>query len=298
MLSGRPPFQAETPLDTLLQVLEQEPEPPRRLNPKVDRDLETICLKCLEKEPKKRYASAAALADDLGRFLEGEAVRARPLGEWESAVRWAKRHPITAVLTALMVIGTILLQLFYTALGFVPEFGPQEGLGTIMLASAAWLGGFLATMAILVHPRRWVVSGAVLFLLVTLGLPCVLQENLKPSVHRNVVSSEPGIPVLILGLGVGVLLAGLFGGTSRWIARRHETDMLSVFFGGVLGAMCPTACPWCLFQSILYMLFEGPSIDRTAIGVVIGVMFIGSLVGFWLGGTFIARINRRRLGSG
>ena len=93
LLTGRPPYQGETPLDTLVQVIEGEPTRPRLLNPALARPLETICLKCLEKDPGERYVSAAALAQDLERVLEGDAVEARQPGLLHLLRRWARREP-------------------------------------------------------------------------------------------------------------------------------------------------------------------------------------------------------------
>jgi WD40 repeat protein len=105
LLTGRPPFQAATPLDTLLQVLEREPVPPRAIHPGIDRDLETIVLKCLHKQPERRYESAAALAEDLTRWRNGEVILARPAGRLGRVAKWVKRRP--AVTRLLAVVGLL-----------------------------------------------------------------------------------------------------------------------------------------------------------------------------------------------
>ena len=101
MLTGRPPFRAEAPLETLLQVLHEEPVAPSRLRPKVSRDLETICLKCLEKNPQRRYATALELAEDLDRYLRMEPVKARPASPGERLWRWCRRKTSLAVAVGL-----------------------------------------------------------------------------------------------------------------------------------------------------------------------------------------------------
>jgi tRNA A-37 threonylcarbamoyl transferase component Bud32 len=104
-LTGRPPFRGTTPWETLEQVTGEEPVPPSRLNAGVPRDLETVCLKCLEKDPKKRYASAAALADDLERFLADLPVRALLLGRRERLWRWCRRNPLATSLLLAVTLG-------------------------------------------------------------------------------------------------------------------------------------------------------------------------------------------------
>jgi hypothetical protein len=107
LLTGRPPFRGETALETFRQVLAEEPVVPSRLNPRVPRDLENVCLKCLQKEPQRRYPGAAALAEDLRRYLLGQVVGARPVGYRERAGKWVRRNPAVAGLSAATVLALV-----------------------------------------------------------------------------------------------------------------------------------------------------------------------------------------------
>ncbi len=116
LLTGRPPHRGENMLETLDQVRTQEPLPPSRLQPRLPRDLSTICLKALSKSPDRRYATAEAMADDLRRWLDGKPIQARAVGRAEKAWRWCRRNPVVAALTGIVIlvslvgIGSVLSQ--------------------------------------------------------------------------------------------------------------------------------------------------------------------------------------------
>jgi tetratricopeptide (TPR) repeat protein len=117
-LTGRPPFRAETALATMCLISDTEPVPPASLQPTLPRDLETITLKCLRKAPGDRYPTALALADDLHRFLAGEPITARPIPVWVRATKWARRHPVVAMLgmlSGVLLLGMLAVWIHFTA---------------------------------------------------------------------------------------------------------------------------------------------------------------------------------------
>ncbi|MCB1094284.1 MAG: protein kinase [Verrucomicrobiae bacterium] len=114
LLTGRPPFQAATPMKTLEQVTSREPVPPKTLNPSISDDLNTICLKCLNKSPEARYNSADELIAELNRFCEGKPILARPIGRTETALKWVRRNPLVSILYA--TIGIVALVGFLSVL--------------------------------------------------------------------------------------------------------------------------------------------------------------------------------------
>jgi eukaryotic-like serine/threonine-protein kinase len=184
LLSGRPPFEAETPFDTAMQVIQHEPVPPRLLNARVEHDLETICLKCLEKDPQLRYESADALADDLQRYLDGEPISARSFNVLDRLARTLERGQHDAdfstwsgMLTAMAVVIGVEHAVVFTLIQLdTPHWGVTiaRGLQFVLLGAlffanrrnrllpatsaerelwTIWIGYFLAYVSVLIVTR-------------------------------------------------------------------------------------------------------------------------------------------------
>ncbi|HEX8200247.1 MAG TPA: serine/threonine-protein kinase [Isosphaeraceae bacterium] len=168
LLTGRPPFSEANPLETLVQVLEGEPPRPGQLRPRLPRELEWICLRCLEKSPADRYPSAAALAADLGRFLHGEPVEARRTGLWDRTRRWARREPaLVSRLGTMGIVGAI-IQMYHYLLENLEERTRVRSIAVVI----AWALVSLACRGLLRAPRRavagryvWAWTDIVLFTL-------------------------------------------------------------------------------------------------------------------------------------
>jgi len=139
LLTGRPPFQNASPIDTLLEVIESEPPRPRQLNRSVPLSLELVCLRCLEKDPRRRYPSAAALVEDLEHFLRGEPLNVTPAGLLHRSLRWARREPTLAMHLGAICISALIVQVKYMISGYDLPYHL-----VVMILFAAW-----ATVALL-----------------------------------------------------------------------------------------------------------------------------------------------------
>jgi hypothetical protein len=154
-LTGLPPFRADTPLDTIMQVVADEPVPPRRLNPDVPRDLQTVCLKCLEKDPRRRYPSARALGDDLLAYLDGRPITARPPGLVGRLDRWARAQPALAV--TLVALGAFYLNhLVLVMMGVEGEGGDFHRFATWL--TVTWALAATGFQRLVLRPR-WAAAG-------------------------------------------------------------------------------------------------------------------------------------------
>lgn len=126
ILTGQPPFAGGTTMETVRKVLDEEPKRLSAQNPQVDRDLETICLKCLEKDPFRRYGSAEAMADDLERWLRHEPIVARPVGAWKRTAKWTRRNPAVAVLIVTALVALVAITIVSTVMGLRIATGRQQ----------------------------------------------------------------------------------------------------------------------------------------------------------------------------
>ena len=218
LLTGRPPFHGATVLDTLRQVIDKEPEPPGKLNPRLDRSLEAVCLKCLEKEPRNRYASAAELADDLERWQRGEPTRARPPSAWQSIRYWLRQN-LRAALWVLIVGVALGLLVGATAYLRVLQHGLGESIDTSYALLPSTPRPWLASLPRVEGPLQGVVVLCAGIALTTAGLWVVLLARPRTAGAD-----------LSCGLAAGFIaayVAFLFGGAWAFAGMQEE----STFFG-------------------------------------------------------------------
>jgi serine/threonine-protein kinase len=245
LLTGRPPFQGETPLDTLVQVLEGEPPLPSRLRPGIPRALELICLKCLERSPHDRYASAAALAEDLDHFLRGEQVEARRRGLWQHLRRWARSQPALASRLGTMGICGAIIQTNNYVIQYQNPPAQRGGLTVVVL----WALASVAFQAMLNRGRwapqarlAWAAADVVLYtILVQIndGLSTSLVAGYFLLVaasglwfREHLVGITTGMAVA--GYGVLVLSAGVYGTTSTESPYRHVVFVAALAVSGLI----------------------------------------------------------------
>ncbi len=192
-LTGRPPFEGDTPLDTLVQVIESEPTLPSKLRGDVPRDLELICIHCLEKDPERRYATAAEVAQDLDRFLMEEPVHAQPAGIWPRLRRWARREPALASHLIALAAMAIIIQIAYLTLGDDFAYYLRN-----ILAVAVW-AGLCVLFQRMMETDRWGQASRFLWAAADVGLVTFL-----------LATATGGVGPLLIAYALLVAASGLF----------------------------------------------------------------------------------------
>jgi hypothetical protein len=309
LLTGRPPFRAATTMDTLLQVLEAEAVPARQLNPSVPRDVDTLCWKCLRKKPHERYASAADLAEDLRRFLDGQPIQARPPGLWRRLDQRVRRLPDVvgqgAVVGGFLVIGVLVAGgpaglltavAVLTAMTALVRANPRALLGGALAGSvptAVLLAGAILTPESL-GTDKWARVIGLTFVPVLCGLIAgvVVRERWRsllylPGLAWHCWSFLPGAPEFFAPLAaiawVGIAYAAL-GRMTAW------------YFGGsavkaILGALGTSVVGVAAAGLVVKERTKIPWANNPLFIPVPGIILLGSAaIGAMLG----ARVKRKR----
>jgi hypothetical protein len=265
-LTGQPPFRAASVLDTLLLVMEREPPSPRQLNGKVPRDLETICLKCLQKEPRQRYASAAELADDLTRFLHDEPIRARPPSPLRKLDRWVRRRQGLVLAWG----GALLLGLLLAVLLGVPS---AEAVGLKRERPLPLILAVLPVVLLMVRAAAVASLRAAAVALVPAALACAALWWLVPALRAG-----SGLEMYLFAAALAAALALLVG--VGWARRPPEALALFVALL-VLGWVAGTGAFLHGVTLAFFVRLVAWALIRDAAGVALGAL-IGAVAGLVL----------------
>jgi hypothetical protein len=288
LVTGRPPFQAETPLDTILQVVSEEPEAPRRRCPQVPRDLETICLKCLQKDPSHRYASAREFAEDLERFQRREPIRGQRVPLRRRLMAWGSRHPALAT-GVLCIVGQSLLVWLWSSM----DVQNRSAFGETVLSLVAILligAGVIRLVFTPPRVRTRVLRGLVL---AVIPIPLLVAASYLFPLVRPLMSSEWHVlylafAVLVSGPSSGIIL-GLVCGTISVCIRRWVGGTLAATSAGSIAGFLAGG----VGSTLLLRVIGLPASDRMAL--TLGIMYSSVLLGALLSAYFGARWSRRRV---